>query len=270
MSAATATVAPSPVTTSGGQMGVLSAGWLLGRRALMKAARNPASLLSAIVFPLLFFALFNIVMRRIMDARDFDYVQLLPSTVIVQAMLFSAMSSAYYVAEDRLTGISGRLRSMPIHPAAPFAGRAFADVGRGAISLTVLLVVAFLSGMRFEDGVVWLPLFAVVALSFVVAAAVTFGLLGYMASSPESAVSLATIPYLPLLMLSSGFAPVDDFPGWLQPFVEWQPITATIDALRALTGRGDIAETVPLALGWSAAIALVFGSIGVRRARRVA
>lgn len=252
------------------RVGIIAGGRLLGGRALLKSTRNPASILGAVVFPLLFFALFNVVMRKIMDARGFDYAQLLPATVIVQAMLFSAMSSAYYVAEDRLTGITGRLRSMPIHPAAPLAGRAVADVGRGAISLAVLLVVAVAAGMRFESGVVWLPLFVLVALCFVVAAAVTFGLLGYIASSPDAAVSLASIPYLPLLMLSSGFAPVDDFPGWLQPFVEWQPITATIDALRALTGRGDIADTVPIAIAWAVGITVVFAAIGARKVRRVA
>ena len=96
------------------------------------------------------------------------------------------------------------------------------------------------------------------------------GLLGYVASSPEGAVSLASIPYLPLLMLSSGFVPVEDFPGWLQPFVEYQPVTATIDALRALAGDGSLGETQPIALGWSLGLSGVFVTIGARLARRSA
>jgi hypothetical protein len=43
-------------------------------------------------------------MRRIMTARGFDYAQLLPATVVVQAMFFTAMSSAYYVAATASRG----------------------------------------------------------------------------------------------------------------------------------------------------------------------
>ncbi|MEM9747170.1 MAG: ABC transporter permease [Actinomycetota bacterium] len=243
---------------------------LIGGRSIRKSSRNPASILGAIVFPLLFFALFNIVMRRIMEARDFDYVQLLPSTIVVQAMIFSAMSSAYFVAEDRVTGITGRFRSMPVHPLSPILGRAVADVARAFVSLTVVLTVGIIVGMRFNAGIGWLPVYVVVGLLFALGMALVFGLLGYVVSTPEAAVSAASIPYLPLLMLSSGFVPVEDFPGWLQPFVEWQPVTATIDALRALAGDGDIARDVTVALAWSVGLIVVFGAIATRRVRSVA
>ena len=243
---------------------------LLGARAITKTSRNPASIMGAILFPLLFFALFNVTMRRIMDAQGFDYVQLLPSAIVVQAMLFAAISSAYYVAEDRLNGVLQRLRSLPIHRGAPMLGRAIGDVVRAAVSLVVLLVVGVATGMRFEAGIIWLPAYIGVALLFAVGTALAMGLLGYIAGSPDNAVSIATIPYLPLLMLSTAFVPVEDFPGWLQPFVEWQPVTAVIDALRALTGDGDITSTVAASVAWSVGLLVVCGYLGARMLRRAA
>ncbi len=242
---------------------------LLGARSVRGSSRNPASILGAIIFPLLFFALFNIVMRRIMAANDFDYVQLLPSAIVVQATLFAAMSSAYYIANDRLTGFTARLRSMPIHPTAALFGRAFADSARGLISIAAVLIVGVATGMRFEAGLGWLPVYVLVAVLFLIGAALTLGLIGYLAPSPEGASAIASIPYLPLLMLSSGFAPVEDFPSWLQPFVEWQPVTVTIDALRALTGTGDIGTTVPKSIGWSLLLVVVCGFVGSRQMRRI-
>ncbi|MEM9711210.1 MAG: ABC transporter permease [Actinomycetota bacterium] len=237
---------------------------LLGQRAIERSRRNPASVLGAVVFPLLFFALFNVVLRRVMDAQGFDYVQLLPPTIVVQAMLFAGMSSAYYVADDRLSGITERFASLPIGRAAPAIGRALGDLARAAISLVVVIGVGVAAGMRFDAGLVWIPLFVLVALLFSLAVALGMGLLGLSASSPEAAVSLATIPYLPLLMLSSGFAPIENFPDWLEPIVRNQPVTVTIDALRALAGDGDISSTVPVALAWTVGLAVLFAAVGVR------
>lgn len=235
---------------------------VLGARAVLRSRRNPASVLGAVVFPLLFFALFNLVMQRIMDARGFDYTQLLPSAIVVQAMLFAAMSSAYYVADDRLSGFTGRLRSMAIHRSAPMLGRAVGDTARGLVSLLVVLAVGLVTGMRFEAGWVWLPAYVAVAVLFVVAASQAFSLFGQVASSPDAAVSLASMAYLPLLMLSSAFAPVEDFPDWLEPLVEHQPVTLTIDALRALTGSGDITSTVVASTAASVALIVVFALLG--------
>lgn len=198
---------------------------VLGARAITRSLRNPATIAGAVIFPLLFFALFNIVMRRVMEGRGFDYRQLLPPTIVAQAMLFTGMSSTYYVAADRLSGFIARLRSLPIHRAAPIVGRAVGDVTRSAGSVVVVTVVGVITGMRFEAGVAGAAGFVAVALAFAVVVSLAMGLLGYVASSPQAAVSMASIPYLPLLMLSSGFAPVADFPGWLQPFVRWQPVT---------------------------------------------
>ena len=146
---------------------------LLGQRAIERSRRNPASVLGAVVFPLLFFALFNVVLRRVMDAQGFDYVQLLPPTIVVQAMLFAGMSSAYYVADDRLSGITERFASLPIGRAAPAIGRALGDLARAAVSLVVVIGVGVAAGMRFDAGLVWIPLFVLVALLFSLAVART-------------------------------------------------------------------------------------------------
>lgn len=246
---------------------IAGSGLLAGRAALLMR-RNPASMMGAVIFPLLFFTLFMVVMRRVMEAQGFDYVQLLPSTVVIQAAFFTAMASAAYIANDRVTSMSARFRSLPIARSAPFLGRAGADSLRAFLSVTVLLVVGVAVGMRFEAGLVYVPLYIAVAVLFAVGASMAMGLIGYLASSPMAASSIASVPYLPLLMLSSGFAPVDNFPSWLQPFVEYQPVTAAIDALRALTGHGDILQTVSLSVAWSVGLIIVFGVIGAIRAGR--
>lgn len=242
----------------------------LAGRATLTWIRNPASIMGAIVFPLVFFLLFNLVMRKIMTARGFDYAQLLPSTVVVQAMFFTAMSSAYYVAADRLSGMAQRLRSLPIRRSSPIVARSLGDVGRGAISVVVLVVVGVATGMRFRVGVGAMLGFVVVALVFAAVAALGMGLIGYRAGSAEAAASLAAIPYLPLLMLSNGFAPVGDFPRWLQSAVEHQPVTRTIDLLRALSTGGPTLRPFAWWLAWMVGLGGLFVILSARAVGRSA
>lgn len=236
---------------------------MLASRSLTLMRRNPGSIAGAVMFPLLFFALFMVVMKKIMAAQGFDYVQLLPSTIVIQSAFFTAMASAAWVAMDRTSAMGARLRAMPISPIAPFLARALADAVRSGLSVVVLLCVAVVFGMRFTAG--WWLVFPYlgVAVLFAVAASMAMGIIGYFASSATAASSIASVPYLPLLMLSSGFAPAENFPAWLRPFVEHQPVTAAIDALRALAGDGDIVSTTVTSVVWSVGLIVLFGAIGI-------
>ena len=270
MSTGTLDLAPVPESTWNRRRPPLVGGAsILGMRSVTLLGRNPAVVLGAIVFPLLFFGLFHVVMSEVMATRGFDYDQMLPSTIVVQACLFTGMASAAWVAEDRLNGFGARLRAMPIGRIAPLLGRCVADLTRALVSTSVLVSVGMIVGMRFRAGVIWLPLYVAVALYFALAVSLAMGLLGHYASSPGGAMSMASVPYLPLLMLSSGFSPVEDFPGFLQPFVAHQPVTATVDALRALAGDGDIATTLVRSLAWSTALVVLFGVLASRRMGRV-
>lgn len=235
----------------------------LGRRAIQLWTRNPASIAGAVVFPLIFFGLFNLSMRRVMGAQGFDYAQLLPPTIVVQAMFFTAMSSAYYVAIDRSSGMLARLRSLPIGRAAPIMARSIGDMSRGVLSASVLMVVGVATGMRFATGVVGALAFLAVAVVFAAVVSAGIGLIGYLAPSPDAALALGTVPYIPLLMLSSGFAPVSGFPTWLQGFARHQPTSRTIDLLRVVAGGEPTSEAFLWWVGWMVGLGVLFATIAV-------
>jgi ABC-2 type transport system permease protein/oleandomycin transport system permease protein len=59
-------------------------------------------------------------------------------------------------------------------------------------------------------------------------------------------------------------------PGWLQTFADINPVTVTVNALRALTLGGPTARPVLEALAWIVGILLVFVPLAVNRYRRAA
>jgi ABC-2 type transport system permease protein len=242
-------------------------GGLVAARNVRVAVRNPRSVLATVVFPLIFFFGFLAVFRRTLEARGLDYEQYLPPIVVIQAMFFTGLASAAALADDRLRGLLERCRSLPINRWAPLVGRVAADVGRAAVSIAVLLAAATAIGFRFEAGPVAAAGFVAVALLFAVAACAAFGAVGLAAPDPQAVLPTLALPYLVLLMLSTGFVPVEGFPGWLQPVVRWQPVSLTAEALRALAAGGSTAVPVLRAVAVLAVLAGAFGLVGSRAYR---
>jgi ABC-type multidrug transport system permease subunit len=86
----------------------------------------------------------------------------------------------------------------------------------------------------------------------------------------ESAQAAGFVWVFPLVFASSAFVPVDTMPGWLQAFANVNPVTITVNALRALTLGGPTARPVLEALAWIVGILLVFVPLAVNRYRRAA
>ena len=95
-----------------------------------------------------------------------------------------------------------------------------------------------------------------------------FALVGLSVANAESAQA-ASFPLLfPLVFASSAFVPTATMPGPLRAFAEHQPVTAVIDAVRALVLGGPTASLVLTSLAWSLGILAVAAHLAVRRYRR--
>ncbi len=97
-----------------------------------------------------------------------------------------------------------------------------------------------------------------------------FAFFGLVTANPEAAQA-ASFPFLAIFVFaSSAFVPLDTMPGWLQAFAEHQPVTAAINAVRALFLGGPTSTYVVKALVWCVGIIVVFAPLAVHRYRRSA
>jgi ABC-type multidrug transport system permease subunit len=95
-----------------------------------------------------------------------------------------------------------------------------------------------------------------------------FATVGLALGDPESAQAAAFPVIAPLVFASSAFVPVDGMPGWLQAFANHQPVSLTVNAVRALTLGGPTGTAVWEALAWIVGILVVFATLAVRLYRR--
>ncbi|MEO0968702.1 MAG: ABC transporter permease [Cyanobacteria bacterium J06639_18] len=231
---------------------------LLARRNLILLTRFPTAIVAVVILPILFFSGFLLTFQQLMAVQEINYVQYLVPIITLQAMFFTAMGSAINLASDMNTGMLQRCRAMPISRLAAFGGLAIAYLVRALITLVILLCLAHFYGFRFQGGFFATLGFIALSLLFAIAAIVGYSVFALVLKKPELVESLNIVPYAPLLLLSTGFSPRENFPNWLQPIVSNQPVSHTADALRALANGSDVFSPLIWSLAWLLGLLTVF------------
>lgn len=244
---------------------ILLDGGVLAGRHLVLMSRRPASIVSALVLPLVFTVLFFAVFERLMRRAGVDYAQYLLPAVIVQAAFFTGMSAAVLAAEDSAGGMLRRLRGMPIARSAPALGLLGAELFRTVASLAVLVALGALLGFRFHGGALATLGFLGLAVATALTCCAGFIAIGLALVRVEAVQALGNLIYFPLLLLSNAFTPAAAFPGWLEPVVANQPVSRVADAMRALAdGAAPAARPVLIAVAWLGVLFLVCTALGAR------
>ena len=242
----------------------MSAVLAVGYRGWCRYRRTPQTVVMPVLQAVAFLLIFRYVFGGAIQAGGAYVDFMVPGLVTVSAM-FAAMGTAIGVADDLRHGVYDRLRSLPAPRVAVLAGRALADTGLVAFVLAVTAAIAFATGFRAHGG--WLP--ALAAFGLCVAFGLTFVwvfiALGLLTGNPQAAGGIGFL-VLPLSFASSAYVPVESMPGWLRAFAEHQPVTVTIDAVRALSQGRD--ADVTAALVWMVAIVVTCATVSIVRFQR--
>ena len=265
MTAATATTPESRLTTI--RWGIADA-LTVTRRNLVMYTRLPQLVVFSTIQPVMFVLLFAYVFGGAINTPGVDYVQFLIPGIMVQTVAFGSTATGVGLADDLSKGIIDRFRSLPMARSAVLAGRTLSDSVRNLFVILLMLGVGTLIGFRVQTNLLATVLAIVVALFFGFAFCWISATIGMSVGDVETAQVSSFIWMFPLVFASSVFVPTDTMPGWLQTFAEHQPITMTVNALRALLLGGETTRYVLWSLAWSAAILAVFMPLAVRRYRR--
>ncbi len=253
---------------------------VITQRNVRRNLRLPQLLLFATVQPVMFLLLFNYVFggsigRSLPAAAGGRYINWLIPGLLIQVATFGAGQTATGLTEDLAAGVIDRFRSLPMARSAVLAGRTISDLLRSGFVITLMLLVGFAVGFRYQTSGVELVAALGVALLFAYALSWVMATIGLAVKNPEATQSAVFLPVFPLVFASSVFVPTDTMPAWLQGFADHQPITVTANALRglilgehALPLGQTVGGQVLLALAWIAGILVVFAPLAVRLYRR--
>ena len=116
-----------------------------------------------------------------------------------------------------------------------------AEGGVSGVLAAILLVVVFAFGLS------WI-----------------FTIVGLLMRAPNAVMNTGFMALFPLVFLSNIFVEPETLPGWLEAFVDVNPISYLTTAMRGLMEGNVDGADIAIVLAWAAGLTAVFAPLTVR------
>ena len=242
----------------------LSASLTFGWRALLKIKHVPEQLFDVTAFPIMFTLMFTYLFGGALAGSTREYVQFLLPGILVQTVVFITIYTGMGLNADISKGIFDRFRSLPLWRPAALVGALLGDVVRYAIASTIVIALGLLLGFRPGGGVIGVLVAVVVLLAFAFSLTWIWTVLGLLLRTPESVMGVSMMILFPLTFASNIFVDPQTMPGWLQAFVDVNPVTRVVAVVRELMAGVVPTGAIASVLLICAALVAVFGTITMR------
>ena len=239
------------------------------KRNLLRYRRMPRLIVFSFVQPIMFVLLFAYVFGGAINTGTKYIMYLLPG-ILVQTVLFGSMQTGVGLADDVSHGMIDRFRSLPMSRAAVLAGRTIAESIRNLFVIILMTLVGYVIGFRIEHGLMRFGLGVLLIISFGFAFSWISATIGLAVKDPETAQSAGFIWVFPLAFASSIFVPVQTMKAGVRLFAEHNPVSYTVNVMRALALGTPVGNNLWYALAWIVGILFVFVPLAVSRFRRIA
>ena len=239
--------------------------FIVFRRQLRIALRNPAWVIIGLVQPLLYLALFGPLLEPLAGTFGADnaYALFVPG-LLVQLGLFGALFAGFGLVAEWRAGVIEAERVTPASRTALLFGRVLLNAVQLLVQAVVLVLLGFAFGLRASvPGIV----FGIVLTVLLGAAcACASNAIGLLSKSEDVLAPVLTSISLPVLLLSGILLPITR-PDWLKGLADVVPTKHVVDAIRTVfTGTFD--STVWWGTFWAVLVFAAAGWWGTRVFRR--
>ncbi|APB01621.1 ABC transporter permease [Nocardia seriolae] len=239
-------------------------------RLMRRWPREQEVLTSTLILPVLLLLMYQLVLDKVLTGTSgADAIYGFVPMIAITGAMYGAMGTGLSLHAERESGLLRRFWVLPVHRSAGLLGRLLAECGRTLAGTVVIVVLGVALGLRFHQGV-WAALGSILIPVLIIPGFATMVITVGVSRLGDKVVQLFAAVTLLGMFFNSGFVPVENYPGWLQPVVRAQPMSCAIEAMRNLTLGGPIATPVLQTLAWSAGLAAVFGALAVRGIRAAA
>ena len=243
--------------------------WVQTQRLLVRLVRDPLTFVFGLILPIFFLVVLNIVLGdaiRLVTGHSALHGSV--PLVTLGAVMSGASVAAVGIITERADGLLARLWVVPVHRASGLLARIGSEAVRVVVNSFFILCAGLVLGLRFEHGALaslaWLCLPAVFGVAFAVLV-LTVALYWPSTTLVEA---IATVQYLGLFFCT-GFVPLEQYPRWIRPVVQHQPMSYAVEAMRGLSLGGPVLRPALGTLLWSGGIVVacvIPMALGYRRA----
>ncbi|WP_446225098.1 ABC transporter permease [Nocardia sp. IBHARD005] len=238
--------------------------FVLAERNLRRFAASPRAVIGTLLFPLLLMLIMLAAFSEMVTGVSGGaYIDRLAPLIVLYAAAFGAVNTGLGLFNDLRSGLIDRIRSLPVHRGAALLGRVAADLVRIVAVAALITLVAAAFGFRFRGGLAGVVGFGLIALVVGWMFLWLAVLIALRARTADGVSAALNGPLTLLLFLSTGFAPVEAFPGALQPIVRANPLSVASAAMSGLAGGGPVTGPVLWTLLWAGAVTLVAAPLAI-------
>ena len=242
--------------------GALAASATFGWRALLKIKHEPKQLTDVIAIPVLITVVFTYIFGGAVSGSPGNYLKfLLPGTLSMSIVLVTMYGGAR-LAQDVTTGVFDRFRSLSIWRGAFVLGGLLSDAGRYLFASAIVVILGLIMGYRPGGGAPGVLAAVALVAAFGLSLSWLWAAVALLVRDPAVVISIANVVLMPLSFASNVFVQARTMPGWLQAFVNVNPVSRLADAARDLMNNtGGAGGPVAWSLIATAAITLVFAPL---------
>jgi daunorubicin/doxorubicin transport system permease protein len=245
-----------------------SASVTFGWRAMLKIKHVPEQLFDVTAFPIIMVLLFTYLFGGALGGTPRDYLQYLLPGIMVTSVVMITMYTGVGLNTDIEKGVFDRFRTLPVWRPSALVGMIFGDVLRYVLAALVILGIGLVLGFRPAGGVGGVAAGIGLLVVFSFAFSWVWTMFGLILRSEKSVMGVSMLVLFPLTFLSNVFVQPTTMPGWLQAFVNVNPITQLVAAVRSVMYGSPDGSALMWTLVWSAAFLLVFGPLTMYRYNR--
>ncbi|MFJ2263057.1 ABC transporter permease [Streptomyces sp. NPDC087844] len=238
----------------------LTFGW----RAILKIKHVPEQLFDVTAFPIMLVLMYTYLFGGALAGSPEEYIQYLLPGILVMSVTMITMYTGLAVNIDIEKGVFDRFRSLPIWRPSTLVGYLLGDALRYTIASVVMLAVGLIMGFRPDGGVQGVVAGVVLLIVFSFAFSWVWTMFGLLLRTEKSVMGVSMMILFPLTFLSDIFVRPETMPGWLQAFVNNNPVTHLASAVRGLMEGSWPSAEIAWSLGWAGVLVAVFGPVTMR------
>ena len=241
-------------------------------RSVLKIKTNPEDLFGLLLQPIMYLILFTYVFGGSIAGGTHEYLEFSLPGIMVLSVVFATLGTGMMLSQDVATGVFDRFRSLPIARWAPLSGAILGDMVRYLISVVVTLGFGMVLGFRVGTNPFDAAMGCLLVLVFAVAMCWFSAFVGMLVKSAQGVQLWGFLLMFPLVFGSNILTQTAKMPGWLQAFVNINPVTYLTEAERSLlvssTLYGPPGPPVAKSLLWALGIFVVFAPLAMWAYRR--
>jgi ABC-2 type transport system permease protein len=232
----------------------------VGRRSVVRTARQRALLIFPMVFPLILFAINGSALSAATKIPRFptdNYRDFLIAVPFVQGAMFVSITAGVDLARDIETGFLNRLAMTPLRGEALLVGQLGGALVLGVIQAIVYLLVALATGVTIVSGVggalVLLILSVLISFGF----ASLGGLLALRFGTGEAVQGIFPLLFVTLFLSSSSLPRNLIKADWFREVATYNPVSYLLESIRSLVITGWDAQALALGFGFATVLLVV-------------